>query len=208
MAAPESVSRTRHSEARVPVARRLESLLCVLCGLRFSAVNLEAVKEYYLELQARIVARLEAARRAGVPPRRLGAARRRRRLELPDRGRASVRARRGELLARHRHPPAAVGQRCAAGARGPRLPGHGRVAGAASAQPLRAHRAHERALLRGRAGRRRAGVVVRRRHGSHALLRLRRGCGAFSSHLPGGAGAVRRRRIIRASSSGATSTST
>ena len=45
-------------------------------------------------------------------------------------------------------------------------------------------------------GRRRRGrrLVVRRRHGPHALLRVRGGRRAFPSHVPRRAGAVRRRR--------------
>ena len=53
----------------------------------------------------------------------------------------------------------------------------------------------------------RAGAVVRRRHGPDALLRIRGGRAALPPQLPRRAGAVRRRSVIRASSAGATSTS-
>ena len=54
--------------------------------------------------------------------------------------------------------------------------------------------AHERALLRRDARTARdAGLVVRRRHGPDALLRLRGGRGALPPHLPRRARAVRRR---------------
>ena len=68
------------------------------------------------------------------------------------------------------------------------LRGDGRVAGAASAQPVLPHGAHERALLR-----RRRHLVVRRRHGPHALLRLRGRREAFPRRLQARARAFRRR---------------
>ena len=86
----------------------------------------------------------------------------------------------------------ASGERGATRARRARLRGDGRVARAAPAQSLRADGAHERALPRRDQARQRSGVVVRRRHGPHAVLRLRGGCAAFPSHLPRRARAVRR----------------
>ena len=77
----------------------------------------------------------------------------------------------------HGHSAAAVGDAHRARARRPRLRGDGRVARPASAQSVLPDGAHERALLR--RSRRGAGVVVRRRHGPHALLRLRGGRAPF-----------------------------
>ncbi len=147
------------------------------------------------------------ARRRGFQARRLAAAARRRRHDLHTRRRCTVRARGRRFLSRPRHRPAAFGVGYAAGACRPILPGDGCLARPASAQSVRAHRAHERALLRGREERRRSGVVVRRRHGSHALLRLaKRTCGISIARA-----AMRLRRsarsAIRNTSAGATSTS-
>src|SRR5687767_13258377 len=70
------------------------------------------------------------------------------------------------------------------------LAGDGRIAGAASSKPLLPHRPPQCALLR-----RARDVVVRRRHGSHALLRLRRGRAPLPPLVQGGAGAVRQRLL-------------
>jgi coproporphyrinogen III oxidase len=72
-------------------------------------MNIETVKSYYLELQARIVANLEAL--DGLAFRRDGWER----AEgggglLPDRGWSRF-ERGGSIFARHRHPSAAHGQR-------------------------------------------------------------------------------------------------
>ncbi len=52
-----------------------------------------------------------------------------------------------------------------------------------------------RMISRGAPERRRAGVLVRRRDGPDALLRLRAGCGAFPQRVQESAGALRRRQI-------------
>jgi coproporphyrinogen III oxidase len=77
----------------------------------------------------------------------------------------------------------------------PRLGGDGRLAGAASAQPVLPDGAHERALLRRQQGRRGRCLVVRRRHGHDALLRSTRGCGHFHRTCKRCAGALRRRGL-------------
>ena len=88
----------------------------------------------------RASSRRSSARRQAVPPRRW---------QRPEggggdvarhRGGRALRARRRQLLARHGRAAAAVGDRGAARARRPRLRGDGRVAGAASAQSVRARR--------------------------------------------------------------------
>ena len=134
-------------------------------------------------------------RRHDVPARCLAAAGRRRRHQPDHRARPRLRARRRQLLARPRRAPAAVGERRAAAARRPRVRGDGHFAGAASGQSACADRAHEPAPVRREKGRRRCDLVVRRRHGPDALLRLRRGRRAFPPLLPRCAGAVRRRLL-------------
>src|SRR5256886_9449841 len=77
-----------------------------------------------------------------------------------------------------------------AAARRPGVRRDGRVARAAPAQSVLPDGAHERALLL-----RRVGLVVRRRHGPHALLWLRRRRAPFPCRLPRRAGALRRRLL-------------
>src|SRR5688572_10378027 len=126
------------------------------------------------------------ARWLPLQARSLVACTRRRRHELRARSRPGVRARRRELLPGAGQQAATVGERPAAGAFRQVMAGHGRVAGAAPGEPVLPHRASQRALLR-----RRGGVVVRRRDGPHAVLRLRGGRAPLSPLLPGRAGAVR-----------------
>ena len=102
-------------------------------------------------------------------------------------------------------PPSATAP--AAGSRRTLLRGDRRLARLPSAQPLRPHDAHERALLPRREGRARSGLVVRRRLRPHPLLRVRGGRRPLPPHRPRGLRAVRRRRSIRGTRSGATSTS-
>jgi hypothetical protein len=105
-----------------------------------------------------------------------------RRAVTRDRKRRRARARRRAVLARAparpcRPAPARIGPSWPGAVRG-----HGRVAGPASAQSVHSHGAPERALLhrlpRGGHGANRR-LVVRRRHGPHALLRLRAGLRAL-----------------------------
>ncbi len=100
-------------------------------------------------------------------------------------GGAAVRARGLRLLAGARPTAAALGHANRPELAGAQLRGHGRVAGVPSAQPLRADRPHERAHAARpcRAGRR-AGLLVRRRHGPDALLRLRGRRVHFHTRLP------------------------
>ena len=118
----------------------------------------------------------------------MAARRRRRRHDLHRRGRAGVRARRRQPVTRARPQPAAVGERRAAAARRTGVRSDGRIAGPASAQPLLPHGAHERALLF-----RRRHLVVRRRDGPHALLRLRGRRAPFPRDVPEGVDALWRR---------------
>ena len=102
---------------------------------------------------------------------------------------------------------AAVGDAAPARAGRRAVRGDGRLAGVPSAQPVRADGAHERAHARRAAGRRRAGVLVRRRHGPDAVLRLRGRRASLPPRLPRRAGAVRRRQVPALQDAGATSTS-
>jgi phosphoribosylamine---glycine ligase len=119
-----------------------------------------AVRDYLLGLQSRIVAPRGRGRQA-LPQRRLArppaAARRRRPVALVEDGGCSSAAAATSATSRAR--AAAFGHAAPARAGRRALRGHGRVAGDAPAQPLRAHGAHERALLSParRRGRRRAG---------------------------------------------------
>ena len=171
-----------------------------------------ATRAYFLELQARIVAGLEAV--SGEPFRRDewtrpegGGG-----ISRADRRRRRARARRRPLLARHRSDDACVRDRASAGARGPFVGGDGRVARPASAQSLRADRASQRALFHRAKSRCGARVVVRRRHGPDALLRLCRGRRPLPPHVPRRARPIRRgcpralqevvRRLLSTSSTG------
>ena len=140
---------------------------------------------YFTDLQHRIVAAWKrstepvSARRSGSAPKAAAAS-----SCIIEDGTVFERARR-QLLPRHGDSVCRRRRRATRpqlGGRGVR--GDGRVAGAASAQSLCADRAHECAHLRGRGDDGDAALVVRRRHGPHALLRLRRRRCAFSSHLP------------------------
>ena len=82
------------------------------------AMNVGAPRDYFLALQARIVAALEAVDGQAVPARRMDAARGRRRHLAADRGRRRARARRRQFLARDGRAPAAVGDRVAPGIAG------------------------------------------------------------------------------------------
>src|SRR5205085_5157714 len=93
-------------------------------------------------------------------------------------------------LARARAGAAALGNGGAAAARRPPLRGDGPLTHRASEEPVLPDGAYERALLQ-----RRRHVVVRRRHGSHAVLRLRRRCAALPCPLPRRAHAFRRRLL-------------
>src|SRR3546814_18774440 len=74
--------------------------------------------------------------------------------------------------------------RAPAGTGRARLGGHGRVHGAAPAQPVRTHRTHECPPVRGACRRRRRRrILVRRRHGPDSFLRVRRGRPPFPSNL-------------------------
>ena len=139
-------------------------------------------------LQARIVAGARGDRRRAVPPRRMDAPRGRRRHRAPDRGRQRARARRRQLLARHGRPAAAVGVGAARGeiagraweAMGVSLVLHPRNPYAPTVHlNVRMFVAHAP-----RGARRRRCLVVRRRHGPDAVLRLRRRRRPFPSHLP------------------------
>ena len=166
------------------------------------------VRDYLTGLQARIVAALEADRRRAVSPRRWSA---------PEggggyarhRGRRTVRARRRQLLARHRRAAAAVGdRRTAPSSPAARFEAMGVSLVLHPRNPYVPDGAHERALLRRGEGRRADRLVVRRRHGPHALLRRsRRTPPTSTATCKRRARAVRRRTSIRGSRRGATSTS-
>ena len=126
-------------------------------------------------------------RRIRPPPLELAAGRR---PGPAARGRRGARARRRQHVRGRRRQPAAGRDRGPAGAGRPALPRRRRFGGRASAQSLRADRPSQPAVLHD--GRRRAGLVVRRRHGPHAALRLRRGLPAFPPGLQGRARAARR----------------
>jgi coproporphyrinogen III oxidase len=142
-------------------------------------MDIAPIRDYFTGLQDRIVGELEALE--GQPflrdawDRPAG----RRRDFPPDRGRQAVRARRRQFLPRQGRADARLGHRPPARAGRPPLGGDGRLAGTASAQSVLPDFAHERALLHRGKGRRSAGMVVRRRHGPDALLRLRGGCAPF-----------------------------
>lgn len=107
------------------------------------------VKTYLLQLQELIVSRMEAL--DGKPFRRDA-------WERPEGGggisrlveEGNILERAGVNFARHGRASAAFGHRAPPGTGRPPLGGDGGVAGVPSAQSLHSHRAHERALLRGR----------------------------------------------------------
>ncbi len=156
-------------------------------------MDLSAALTYFTGLQSRIVARLESIDGTRFRQDQWTAPGRRRRRKPRARGGRRLRTCRCQFLACARRSPSAVGKRGSAATVWPRLRGDGRVAGAASAQSVPAHGAHERAPVRRGRQRRRAGLVVRRRHGPDAVLRLRRGRHALSPRMPRCACAIRRR---------------
>ena len=143
-------------------------------------------RDYLLDLQQRITAARSQVDGARLRARRLA----------QGAGRAAAGRRHDRAswkAARCSSAPAAASRTCAGRGCRPRprstaragrraLRGHGRFAGVPSAQPLRAHGPHERAHAgRAAAERRRAGVLVRRRHGPDAVLRLRGGRACIST---------------------------
>ena len=127
--------------------------------------------------------------------RRVAARRRRRRTFARAEARRGVRAGRRRIFRGQRRGAAAVGERASAGDRRTRVDRARRFADRASAEPLRADDAHERALLRSARRERRIGLVVRRRLRSHAVLSVRRGCRALAHRRARSVRAVRRRRL-------------
>jgi hypothetical protein len=179
-------------------------------------MDIAPIRDYFTGLQDRIIGELEAASKASPSCATPGTARRAAAGPWggpavagfpPDRGRQAVRARRRQFLPRQGRADARLGHRPPARTGRPPLGGDGRLAGTASAQPLLPDGAHERALLHRGKGRRGAGLVVRRRHGPDALLRLRGRRAPFPPHLPRHARALRRGPSMRATRNGATTTS-
>ena len=111
-----------------------------------TTIDTAAPRDYFTDLQDRIVARLEAIERASFRRDAWTRARRRRRRFAADRAGQRARARRRAVLARHGRPVAGFGDRAPPRARRPRLGSDGRVAGAPSAQSLCADRASQRAV--------------------------------------------------------------
>ena len=156
----------------------------------------------------RIVAALEAIDGKPFRTRRLAATGRRRRHHAASSRKAtcsSAAASISRTCRARKLPPSATAAR-------PQLAGRALEAMGVSLvlhprNPILPDRAPERAFLRCTAEAT-TRVVVRRRHGPHALLRLRGGRAPFPRDLQDGAGAVRRRATIRASRNGATNIST
>ena len=151
-------------------------------------VSTEAVKQYLLGLQDRICAGLEQEDGGAASWKTAGSGKK-----------AAVDAAGCWPTARCSRKPAstfpmcrriaaALGQ-CPAPRTGrAQLPGHGRIPGYPSPQPLRADLARQRAAVCGGKARRRTGVVVWRRLRPHSLLRLR---GRLPSLAPGGGRCLR-----------------
>jgi hypothetical protein len=140
-------------------------------------MSTQAVRDYLLGLQERIISAME--REGGQPfrtdgwvrdPARAPAGRR---AVASDRRRRPARARRLQFLACARPQAATFGHTASARTGRRAIRGDGRVAGVPPAQSVCAHDAHECALVRGTARRQGASGLVRRRHGPHAVLRLR-----------------------------------
>ena len=160
-----------------------------------SMTRRRAVRDYLLGLQERIVAALRGRRRRRFM-RDAWTARRRScggGITLHPRGRrrcSSAAACNFSHVQGRNLPPSASAARPELAGRAVR--GDGRVAGAPSAQSRTCPTVHMNVRFFAARGRR-AGLVVRRRHGPHALLRLRGRRAPLPPHLPRCAGAVRRR---------------
>ena len=114
----------RHRSSRAWRARPDSATSTTVIGTRDSRVDPAPFRAWLLDLQARIVAGLEAIDGGSVPPRRVDAPRRRRRHRRASSKSGQV-LERGGVLFSHvtRRPAAAVGHRAAARARGPRVGG-------------------------------------------------------------------------------------